>query len=297
MTAGMATTIHSQHSMFILENHELRVSLLNPATDTDRLGSRYVTGGYIWQIADLRHGPLMSGPEYPSTSPSPTNGQGAPEVFQFTCFHDERDIPEKRLIVGVGTVENDLHRGVNESHWHSRVEQPARWDVLHRESEVSFSTIQAYGAWSLRLTKTVELRGRTVVSTSDLLNTGHGVLPFRWFAHPFFPLNADLRCFRMQPGWDVEHNPGFAAGAGDWLAMRPDYDWAAGHFELVRGASGQTLAIQLAHPLVGSVRITGDFPLFRVALWANDRTFSLEPFRAGSIPSGEAVRWFIEYAF
>jgi hypothetical protein len=149
----------------------------------------------------------------------------------------------------------------------------------------------------LRITRHISLDGRCLRSTTDLLNTGHGVLPFRWFAHPFFPLTADLRCCSLRQGWSVEHNPGFSKGADGVLAMSRGFNWPSGHYELIRGCAGEMLDSAMAHPLVGSVRISGDFPLFRIAIWANDHTFSIEPFRADGLQSGESARWTLSYQF
>ena len=105
--------------MITLANSELQVSLLDPTAETSRLGSRYVTGGYIWQVDDLQRGPLLGGAQFPD-EPETFNGQGAPEVFQFTCYRSETEIPQKRVIIGVGTVENNAGTGVTESHWRAR---------------------------------------------------------------------------------------------------------------------------------------------------------------------------------
>lgn len=282
--------------MITIANSELQVSLLDPATETSRLGSRYVSGGYIWQAEDLQRGPLFGGAQFPD-EPESFNGQGAPEVFQFTCFRSETEIPEKRLIIGVGTVENNARTGVAESHWQAAVEDPARWDIQTSSTRASFAAVQRYGPWHLRITRQVELEGRRLRSTTDLLNTGHGPLPFRWFAHPFFPVPADFRCCSLRPGWSLEHNPGYSVGADRVLSMARGFNWRSGHYELVRGCEDETLETAMAHPLLGTIRISGDFPLFRVAVWANDKTFSIEPFRAGSLQSGESTRWSLEYHF
>jgi len=39
--------------------------LADPVAALNHMGTRYCTGGYIYQIEDATHGPLLSGPDYP----------------------------------------------------------------------------------------------------------------------------------------------------------------------------------------------------------------------------------------
>ena len=56
--------------MLSLRNDSLHVALLDPLADRDRFGVRYCTGGYIFQITDPRHGPLLIRSGRPTTSSS-----------------------------------------------------------------------------------------------------------------------------------------------------------------------------------------------------------------------------------
>jgi hypothetical protein len=70
--------------LYYLGNDELRLTLLDPVEDEGRLGTRYVSGCYVYQIDDARLGPLLSGPAYPQDPPPGFHGQGIPEAFRLT---------------------------------------------------------------------------------------------------------------------------------------------------------------------------------------------------------------------
>jgi hypothetical protein len=167
-----------------LANNQIRVTVLDPEQDRARLGPRFCTGGYVYQIEDLRHGPLLAGPEFPEPEPSVLNGQGMPDVFQFTLFNSPEEIPEKKLIIGVGIVENTGGRKAGESHFQSAVEEFARWDIERTAKTVTMHTNQHYRDWHFVLTRTLELNGRQLRSSTELHNVGPAPRPGRGGAHP-----------------------------------------------------------------------------------------------------------------
>ena len=63
--------------MFTLSSETLVVEILDPVADQERFGVRYCTGGYIFQVTDAQHGPLLSGPTYPHDF-NWFDGQGIP---------------------------------------------------------------------------------------------------------------------------------------------------------------------------------------------------------------------------
>src|SRR6266567_1051673 len=99
--------------MLTLSNDQLVVSILDPVDDRPRLGSRYVTGGYVYDVTDRKLGVVTSGPGYPDeVFPPVFDGQGLPEAFPgflWTGIEGEGSIPRsepgtKMLVIGVGLV-------------------------------------------------------------------------------------------------------------------------------------------------------------------------------------------------
>jgi hypothetical protein len=281
--------------MLQLRNEHLAISILDPIADRDRLGPRFCTGGYVYQVHE-DGSPIFSGPEFPSPFPSVINGQGAPEVFQYTLYHSPEEIPSRRLVIGVGVVENRGGRRAAESHFGSAVEEFATWRVRQECDHCSMETEQSIGEWALALRRTVILRGRGWRSETEIRSTGRAPLPFRWFAHPFFPLNDDLRCGGLPPGHALEENPGFVLDPGGELRMRPEHDWDAGCYTHIRQPrGGAPFSLDLIHPRAGRVRLQADFTPMKIALWANGKTFSPEPFLEKTLAPGDSFGWSLEY--
>ncbi|HAR30115.1 MAG TPA: hypothetical protein DCR65_01245, partial [Gammaproteobacteria bacterium] len=86
--------------MLELSNHELRVDILDPVADQSRFGVRYCTGGYIYQVSDRRHGPLLSGPTFPDSF-NWFDGQGIPDAFNLGPLLSPSE-PGRALIIGIG---------------------------------------------------------------------------------------------------------------------------------------------------------------------------------------------------
>ena len=118
--------------MFTLENETLEVSILDPVADQDRFGTRYCTGGYIFQITDSRYGALLSGPTYPDEFDW-FNGQGIPDAFNLMPLTEPGDSSPLGLIVGIGMC--DLKAGT--------VTEFCSWELRREETSITMSTLQA----------------------------------------------------------------------------------------------------------------------------------------------------------
>ncbi len=283
--------------MITLENSELGVSILHPVADRARLGARYCAGGYVYQVEDKQMGPLLSGPEYPQDVPSVINGQGMPDVFQFTFFADPEECPPKKMIIGVGVLDNSARQKASDSHFSLPVSVACEWDIRTAADTVSMTTRQAHGGRSLELARTLHLSERTLASTTTLKNTGAGEMPFRWFAHPFFPRMAKNEACSPGFAYVLPECAGFFVDRTGAIGLRESFDWNAGCFQLLEGIEDEQFCIRQHHPLCGVVHADGNFPLFRVALWANRNTFSIEPFLQRTLQPGEEYAWTLTYRF
>lgn len=281
--------------MLYLHNHDLTVAVLDPIADRARLGPRYCTGGYIYQVEDAAHGAIFSGPEFPVEQPLAANGQGLPEVFQFTLYDDEREIEEEKLIIGVGTVDKRDPALPYNLFTNARTKEFCVWRIDQSEKFIRMETTQTYKKWSLQLVKEVWLVNRTITSYTRLRNTGTEPVPFRWFAHPFFPLNPGWECCQFLMPAKLPDNPAYFINSVGLIEMNRQLDWREGYFQLLENGQGREfMAIQI-HPLLEQIHVTGDFPLLKVAIWANDRTFSFEPFYEGIVPVDHEEVWAVSY--
>jgi len=281
--------------LFHLRNQHLTVSILDPLNDQDRLGPRFCTGGYIYQVEDSTHGALFSGPEFPVDRPAATNGQGLPEVFQFTLYEDEREIEGEKLIIGVGIVDKRDPQLPYHLFANSQTKIFCDWQVSPDENFIRMETAQAYKQWAFQLTREVRLEGRTICSFTRIKNLGAGATPFRWFAHPFFPLNPDWRCCQFLMPMRLPENPAYSIEAAKILEMKSGYNWREGYFQLLENCQNEKFSVIQFHPQLKRIYVSGNFPLLKVAIWANERTFSCEPFYADIVLAEQEKSWALYY--
>lgn len=284
--------------MHSLEGDRLEVQVLDTVADRGRLGSRYCAGGYICQVIDSRHGPLLAGPQWPAQSPDVFHGQGAPEAFNGFPGCEGVPVGGEVGVMGVGMVRRSGAEPFA-PRTSREVTAWARWSLEAGPSALSMATEQRYGEWAYRLAKTVRVSGRTVRCETAMTNLGGSPLPVRWFAHPFFPVPAGRRLFRSNTAFTVPDSPGFELDGEGWMCRKPGHDWAAGCFCPLAfdPAAASPLELQQVHPLAGGVTVRTDFAPTSFPIWGNDRTFSVEPYWEHSIALGRSAAWAIEYRF
>jgi len=285
-----------QKLMLTLANELLNVSIIDPDQESHLLGPRYCSGCSVRQVSTASGTPLLAGPEYP-TQPSAINGQGAPEVFQHTLFDHPAATPEARLIIGAGLVENSARKEHRESHWNSRLTEPCQWSISRDHGSLLMETTQQYQSWSLELRRELRLRANSLQSLTLLRNIGRTELPFRWFAHPFFPFHEGLRLYIKNLRSTFPPNPAFALAGDGTVGLEKSYPWSEGYFLDLAEHAGISFEARISSPGQPRVDVRASFPLLKLALWANDRTCSPEPFFGGRIAPGNSEQWSITYTF
>jgi hypothetical protein len=279
-----------------LSDAGLDVSVLEPERDVLRLGARYCSGGYVWQVTDERHGALLAGPCFPEPEPPPFDGQGLPEVFEIALGQDRARVGDEVYVIGVGRVLRESAVRPFHVRDNPRVVERATWDLNVANRLLRAHSAARFDGFAFELTRTLELRGRVLESATRLVNTGGLDIPLRWFAHPFFPW-PDGDCCRLSLECALPEGAALVENSRGFLERRTGSDWQRGHYCLPRVAFGGALVVEQRHRALGSVRVSCSFPLGQLALWGNSRTFSFEPFLLSVIPAHAEAAWAISYDF
>ncbi|MDP6040517.1 MAG: hypothetical protein QGG64_18355 [Candidatus Latescibacteria bacterium] len=271
--------------MLSLKNTHLDVTILDPIADQDRFGTRYCTGGYIFQITDTQHGPLLSGPTYPDSF-DPFNGQGIPDAFNRSPLRELDDTSGSVLIIGIGLC----NLGEN------TVTEFCHWDIKHSETEITFSTEQIHQKFNLEFTRTVTLNERTIRSSSHLKNTGRQFIPISWFPHPFFPHPETDELCKLNIPVSFPENPGFGWSESGFI-RRKSWPWEKGYFQALSHNAQDPVVVFQKHPALGLIGATCSYVPGLFPIWGNPITFSWEPYYERTLAPGQETSWWIDYEF
>lgn len=287
--------------MFELKNAQLTVSILDPIVDVARLGSRYCTGGYIWQVTDPRLGELLSGPEYPR-EPNTFDGQGMPDMFFLALGAETAPLGGEVGCIGVGKVRRTSPVTPFYVFHNREVIEFVRWEVEDRSTEnmptIVMQTEDHFQDWSYHLQREVSLHERAVTSKTTIQNQANIPLPVRWFAHPFFPVPEDNVLCRFSIPVSLPDNPGYFLNQNEFITRKPDYPWQQGYYQPLEYLKEETkISVEEKHPKTGQVRVKTDFMPSFLPIWGNDRTFSFEPYFDHELIPGEEAGWTIVYEF
>ena len=271
--------------MYTLKNDSLSVSIMDPIADRAHFGTRYCTGGYIYQIDDAQRGPLLSGAQYPGPF-LPFNGQGMPDAFNLAPLSEPATGAAQALIIGIGlcNLEKD------------EVIEFCKWDIEQSAAAITMGTTQAHQGYALELERTLTLTNRTLRSATSLKNTGKGFFPIRWFPHPFYPQPETDELCRFNIPVYMGENDGYTMAADGWISRK---NWPAQpsfFLALDHGAQANLTVLQ-KHKVLGLVAATCSYVPSFFPIWGNLNTFSWEPFYERSLAPGQTTAWWIDYEF
>ncbi|MFN8441684.1 MAG: hypothetical protein U0175_12975 [Caldilineaceae bacterium] len=271
--------------MFTLQNHQLAVEVLDPVADKERFGTRYCTGGYIFQVHDATHGPLLTGPTYPASF-NWFDGQGIPDAFNLSPLRNMENDP-LALILGIGVC--DLKSNT--------IQELCQWQATQSESSLRFVTQHHWLDWKVEVERTVTLINRTVRSDTVVRNRGQSI-SLRWFPHPFFPqLGAGYdELIKLNSAVSFPPSDAYELAANDFIC-RKGWAWDKGYYQALDHNSTAPLVIIQRHPQLGQITATCSYVPDFFPIWGNPNTFSWEPFLERSVATGQEYGWRIDYDF
>jgi len=270
--------------MITIGNDQLQIQILDPEQDKDRFGTRYCTGGYIFQITDTGKGDLLSGPTYPDSF-NTFDGQGIPDAFARGPIRDKKSVGPEALILGIGVCDLEA----------DRVVEFCTWEQVKSTTSVEMRTQHRFQGYLVSLVRRVTVMGRTVRSFTSLANDGDPLV-FSWFPHPFYPQPSGTELCAFNLGLSFPINPGYHQAENGFLHRNGPAD-PKGQFLALDHDSRASLTVWQRHDLLGLVGARCDYVPDGFPIWGNARTFSWEPYLERSLFTGQKAAWTIDYDF
>lgn len=271
--------------MYEISSDDLEVMLLDPVADRQRFGTRYCTGGYLFQILDRRNGrALLTGPTFPDEF-HPVHGQGIPDTFNHRPIYLRHE--RSFLVLGIGTCDPD----------EDRIVSPCDWNVVQeRSSSIVFTTGHRFDGYSLQISRTVDVEGCAVESRTVVENRGDTYIPLSWYPHPFFPPREDNLLFSVPPSAYMDIPTGYFSCSDGVVRRNPGVGQDRSFQPLV--VESETNLSAVIHTGLGyDCRMTTDYHSHFAPIWANDRTCSIEPYYEDTVFPGRSLSWTVRYRF
>lgn len=271
--------------MYTLANNHLSVDILDPLEDQHRFGTRYCTGGYIFQITDALQGPLLSGPTYPESF-NTFDGQGIPDSFNHIPLRHPAKIDPHALILGIGTC--DLIENA--------ITELCTWQIEASTTSACFTTKHTFGPYCIELTRKVSLHNRSVTSHTEVCNQSAIFVPINWFPHPFFPQPTEPELCSCNLTIKPFEHEAYHMGRNGFI-MRSLPPRTPGYFMALQHSFDSPLNIVQRHDTIGLIATQCDYIPAGFPIWGNEKTFSWEPYVERTIFPGEKTSWNITYHF
>ena len=271
--------------MLSIKNDELTVSVLDPNRDYQYFGTRYSTGGHIFQIHNKRHGDLLSGPTFPESYNS-YDGQGIPDSFHMKPLLFDVKNEREALILGIG------HCDLKDD----KVLEFAPWTVREDETSISMEVEHSHGSYHCSLYRRLILQGRSLKSEIRIENHGDIVLPVVWFPHPFFPQPDSDQLFKISGDLEFEQGKGYEIDSSGFIS-RLNWEEGKDYYLPVLHTLGEKSLIVQRHKDLNFVAAEIGYTPGYFPIWGNNRTFSWEPFYERNLEPFNNATWRISYHF
>lgn len=273
--------------MYLLNNSNLQIEVLDPLADRDKFGVRYCTGGYIYQVSDFKHGRLLSGPTYPKSF-NWFDGQGIPDAFNWTPLRAPHKNDSEVLVIGVGLC--DLLA--------KQVTRFCDWQLEENPYKLRFTTEQSFESYAFQLIRTLSLNGRRLRSHTQITNLGTAFIPISWFPHPFFPQpqqSAELCQFNLPVQLKADQL-GYELAASGFIQRKTQPE-QQGFYLAVDHQAHQPLTILQRHDQLGLISAACSYVPSYLPIWGNQLSFSWEPFFQTIIAPQQSTSWWVDYQF
>lgn len=271
--------------MFILKNATLEVEIIDPMKNKELLGTRFCTGGQIFQVKNSRREDLLSGPTFPKTY-NTFDSQGIPDCFNGMPLVDYSLNAEEGIIIGIGLCNLKTNK----------VKTPCIWQTITSNNTMLFSTKHDYGCFSMTLERKITLENNQITVETEVSNQGEKNIIINWYPHPFFPhMDQAEICTPFFPFTIENNNPGYKKERESILwKNQPDEN---GFFYAAEIPPIAGFSIDIKHPICSKITMRGSFPITSLPMWGNTNTFSLEPYLEKTLFPHTSQRWSVSYTF
>lgn len=217
--------------------------------------------------------------------------------------------PGERFVkIGVGVLEKPDDQPYQFFRTY-RIIRPGAWHVAHGRDWVEFTQELSEGGWGYRYTKRIALSQRGFTLSRRLRNTGTRPITTDEYDHNFTiidddPVGPDYRVHFPFAAAGKQSMHGLAEVSGHEILFRKPLRETAGSGDQVYtevtgfAATAADNEFTIENTRTGaSVRVRGDRPLARLALWAIRAPLSIEPFIDIDLEPGAEFTWRITYDF
>lgn len=289
-----------EDQLLFLENEFYKISVFNPLERTDpHFSTRYSHSGYIQQIVCKPSGrELLSSPRKEF---NPFSGEGFPDEFETPVGYNDAVLGGRFLKLGVGQQIKREDKPYTNRDAHE-IFSYAETGIRRKEGMLSFSVSDSLGEYAYQYEKTIALQGKDLLISHTLSNTGNAILDTLWYPHPclsrgeekdfiFFECSSDMQA--KSDGKPLLKSHSSRTGYNVYRISPCDELDKGICFVWVGSDEKNEQAVCLGEKEIWHTK--GNFPLYEMQLFVNDRVISPEPKLKLSLGKRKTYCWSTKY--